>query len=80
MHFYQILLDKSRKKGKVKIHIANDFKNCGSPPPISYKSNQDIIKIPMDKADSMKVDIKAKLGEKDIETVAIYMTLFSASV
>ena len=55
----------------MKLHIANDLKNRGLLPPISYNPYQTTRKTPTDKSDSPKVETKTQYGEKDIETVAI---------
>ena len=53
-----------------------DWKNRGPTPPICYKTNTTIVKTPTDKSDSLKVNIKTELGERDSKTVAIYVPLF----
>ena len=61
----------------MKLHTPKeDWKNCGPPPLISYKADPTIGKTPMDKSDSLKVNIKTQPGEKESDTVAIYMLLF----
>ena len=53
-----------------------NFRTHGPHPPISYKPNHMIWKMPTGEAYSIKVDIKTQPGEKDSETLAIYMPLF----
>ena len=53
-----------------------DWKTRGLLPPISYTPNVTIVKTPTDKSDSLNVDIKTQPGDKDTETVAIYVPLF----
>ena len=53
-----------------------DWKNQGPPPLVSYKPGATIRKTPMEKSDSLKVDIKTQPGERYSDTMAIYMTLF----
>ena len=52
-----------------------DWNNQVPTPPISYKPGKTIGKTPTEKLDYLKVDIKTQPGERDSETVAIYMTL-----
>ena len=59
----------------MKLQVYNDFKNRRPPPPILYRTNHAIIKTPIDKVGSFKVKINTKYGEKDSETVAIYVPL-----
>ena len=54
------------------------WKNRGPPPLILYKSDPTIVKTLIDKSNSLKVDIKTQPGERDIETVAIYVQFFWA--
>ena len=53
----------------------DDWKNQGLPLLISYKPNITTRKTPTEKSDSLKVDIKTQPGERDCETVSIYMPL-----
>ena len=57
-----------------------DWKNCGPPPPISYKADPTIGKTSTDKLDSIKVDIKIQPGERDSKTVAIYVPLLLTGI
>ena len=50
--------------------------NQGLPPPISYKATPTLGKTPTDKWNSLKIGIKTQPGERDSETVAIYVLLF----
>ena len=60
----------------MKLQIANDFNNYGTPAPIYYKTHQMTGNMPTERVNSLKVDTKTQLGEKESETLAIYMTLF----
>ena len=46
------------------------------PPPNFYKPDLTIDKTPAEKLDSLKVDIKTQPGEKDSDTVVIYVPMF----
>ena len=59
----------------MKLQVSNNFKNRGLPPPILYRTNHTIIKTLIDKVGSFKFNIKTQYGEKDSETVAIYVSL-----
>ena len=49
---------------------------CGPLPPISYKPDSMIGNTPTSKEYPLKVDIKTQTGDKDIETLLIYVTFF----
>ena len=72
----QSIFINSIKKGNIKLHISNESKNRGPPPPISYKANHTIIKTSTDKTEVLKVNIKTQPDDKDSKTVAIYIPLF----
>ena len=57
-----------------------DWKTWVPPTPISYKSNATMGKIPIDKSDYLKVNIKTQPGERYSETVVIYMPLSRAGI
>ena len=67
-------------KGKIKPQIDSYFKTCRPPPLIAYKPDPKISKNSTDKADSLKLVIKTQLRERDSETVAIYVPLFSTGI
>ena len=53
-----------------------DWKTRVQPPPISYKPDVTIGKTLTDKSDFLKFNIKTQPGERDSETVEIYVPLF----
>ena len=60
----------------MKLQVSNDFKTCVISPLMYYKPDQEIGKTPTYKEDFVKFGIKAQPGEKDSETLAIYLPLF----
>ena len=60
---------------KLQIPI-DDWNNRGPPPPILYKPDPIIGNTPADKLDSLKVNIKNQLGERDGKKVVIFVPLF----
>ena len=58
----------------MKLQLQKYYWNTWSPPPpISYSTTG---KTPAYKLDSLKVDVKTKPGERDSDTVTIYVLLF----
>ena len=60
----------------MKFNMPNDLKNRVPSTPIFYKTDQAIRKTTAEKADSLKVDIKAQPGKSDSDMVEIYVPLF----
>ena len=57
-----------------------DWKNHGPPPMNSYKPDPNISKTLTEKLETLKVEIKTQSGERDSETVVIYVPLFSTGI
>ena len=61
----------------MKLKLPKEYwNNWGPPPLISYKANATIGKTLMDKLEYLKVNINTQPGERDSETVDIYVPMF----
>ena len=61
----------------MKLQLPKEDQKTWIPPPlISYMADSNLVKTLMEKLDSLKVDIKTQPGDRDNETVEIYVPLF----
>ena len=64
----------------MKLNPKDDWNNCEKSPTIFYKTDPTIGKTPTENSDSLKFHIKNQPGERDSETVAMYVPLFQTGI
>ena len=64
----------------MKLQVTHYLNTPGPPPPIAYKPDPMIGKTPTDKSDSLMVDVKTQLEDRDSKIMEMYVLLFRLEI